>query len=322
MDYFAALQTFVRAAELKSFSRVAQELSIKTSTASRHIADLEADLKIALFNRSTRGLALTEGGTLFYGHAAQLLRDLDHARAATASLNQHPSGLLRVTMPGAFGRRHVMPWIASFLIQYPDIDIDASFTDETINLIETRVDLAIRIGSLKDASLMGRPLATQRRIACASPDYVVAHGAASHPGQLKEHACLLFSRIQGNIWYALPTSVPASSDTGADRNGLIEIKVAGRFAANDSEALLEAALSGAGIALLPTWLAGAALRAGRLVDMTPGWELRFGPESPSIWAVYPAKKTVSSKVRAFVDYLAACLGDPPYWETRPDQNTT
>ncbi|CAD0261091.1 LysR family transcriptional regulator [Pseudomonas umsongensis] len=331
MDYFAALKSFVRAAELKSFTRVALDLSIQTSTASRHISDLETDLRIALFNRTTRGLSLTEGGTVFYEKASQLLLQLDEAREAASSLNRNPAGVLRVTLPGAFGRRHIMPWINEFLAKYPDIEIEAIFTDETLNLIESRIDLGIRIGSLKDSSLIARRLAPQQRIACASRDYIKSHGAPSKPSELNTHSCLAFSRTPDKCWYAerktLKNLHPVGKDvadclveettdsSNAQIEALEQITISGAFAANDSEALLEATLGGLGIALLPSWLIQAQLSAGRLIDVLPDWDMRITAEAPSIWAVYPYKKTVSSKVRTFVDFLIEKIGNPPYWDT-------
>ena len=312
MDYFAAVRTFVRAAELGSFTQVALDLSIKTSTASRHISELEADLRIALFNRSTRGLSLTEGGKVFYARASQVLLELEEAKSAASSLNLSPSGLLRVTLPVSFGRRHVMPYIPEFMARYPDIDVDAVFSDDTVNLIEARIDVGVRIGTLTDSSLMARRLAPQRRVACASADYLRAHGKPATLAALKQHQCLVFSRTLGEYWYGTKTdAAQAGEATEADWQ---KVLIGGRFTANDSDALLEAALGGLGIALLPTWLAYAPLHAGRLENVLPGWDVRFAPEAPSIWAVYPRKKTVSSKVRSFIDFLTEKIGDPPYWE--------
>lgn len=332
MDYFAAVRTFVRAAELGSFTQVALELSIKTSTASRHISELEADLRIALFNRSTRGLSLTEGGKVFYARASQVLLELDEAKAAASSLNLSPSGVLRVTLPVSFGRRHVMPYIAEFMRRYPDIDVEAVFSDDTLNLIEARIDVGIRIGTLTDSSLMARRLAGQRRVACATSDYLEKHGRPDSLAALTQHQCLVFSRTLGEYWYGAKAGGKATRDmhagdvaAGSRRRGQApvladdttawqKVLIGGRFTANDSDALFEATLGGLGIALLPTWLAYAPLQAGRLENVLPEWDIRFAPEAPSIWAVYPRKKTVSSKVRSFIDFIAEKIGDPPYWE--------
>jgi len=307
MDYFSALKTFVRVAELGSLTKVAIELSIKTSTASRHISDLEADLRIALFNRSTRGLSLTEGGRVFYTNALGVLSALDEAREAASSLNRSPSGLLRISLPTAFGRYHVMPHIPEFMRAFPDIDIDATFNDDMINLIEARVDLGIRIATLDDSSLMARRIAPHTRIACASRHYIEKHGRPVTPRALMLHQCLIFSRSLGTSWYA--------SQKGTDEDVQEKITVTGRFTSNDSEATLGAALHGLGIALLPHWIAYKHLNAGDLVNVLPDWNIRYASKEPSIWAVYPRKKTVSSKVRSFIDFLAQKIGDPPYWET-------
>lgn len=304
MDYFAAVRTFVRAAELGSLTRAAQELSIKTSTASRHLNELEADLRIALFNRSTRGLSLTEGGKVFYARVSEVLTQLKDARDATSSLNQSPSGVLRVTLPVSFGRKHVVPHIGEFMDRYRDIDVEAIFTDDILNLIESQIDLGIRIGALQDSSLMARRLAPHREVACAAPAYARACGVPVTPGALKDHACLMFSRTVGNVWYVRPRE-----DTAAEWQ---KATVNGRLTLDDTDALLAVALAGRGIALLPGWLAHEPLSDGRLMNILPDWEIRSSREEASIWAVYPRKKTVSSKVRSFIDFLADKFDEAPY----------
>lgn len=306
MDYFAAVRTFVRAAELGSLTRAAQELAIKTSTASRHLNELEADLRIALFNRSTRGLSLTEGGKVFYGRVSEVLIQLRDAREATSSLNQSPSGILRVTLPASFGRKHVMPYIGEFMDRYRDIDVDAILTDEVLNLIESQIDLGIRIGVLQESSLMARRLAPHRVLACATPAYTKARGMPTTPAALQDHTCLLFSRTVGNSWYVKPRE-----DAAAEWQ---KTTVSGRLMINDTDALLAAALDGRGVALLPIWLAYEPLEDGRLTSILPAWDIRPSRDEASIWAVYPRKKTVSSKVRSFIDFFAEKFGEVPHWD--------
>ena len=308
MDYFTAVHAFVRAAELQSFSKAAREMTVKTSTISRYVSDLEKDLGIALFNRSTRGLVLTEGGRVFRERAILALEALDDARQATSSLNSTPQGLLRVTMPAAFGRRHVAPHLAAFMTRYPDINLDLVLTDETLNMIDAGIDLAIRIGVLSDSSLMARRLAPHRRIVCGSPEYFDRNGMPSVPADLEVHESLRLSLSPGDKWFLNRTGSPKA----ALEQTLVELK--GRLRGNDSEAVLDLTLSGFGIALLPTWLAGTALREGRLIRALPEWEARLGKAEPAIWAVYPPKKIVSSKVRSFVDFYAEVIGEPPYWD--------
>ena len=307
MDYLAAMRAFVRAVELKSFTKVAAESGAKVSTVSRYVSGLEADLGAALFNRSTHGLNLTEAGRTFYEHSSQILIDIDQARAATASHNTTPRGLLRINIPSAFGRRHVMPHMKEFLRSYPDIRLDATLTDATVDLIENGADVAVRIGALVDSTLIAKRLAPQHRLLVASPDYLEARTAPASPADLKEHQCLRFALQPTGSWHYRPQGKP---------NGEAhDVPIDGHLRANDSEALRDAALGGLGIALLPTWLVGPDVRDGRLVSVLPEWEwlLAPGPER-AIWAVYPPKKVVAPKVRSFVEFMAERFGKNPYWD--------
>jgi len=306
MDYFAAVRAFVCAAEMQSFSKTAHEMAVKTSTISRYVSDLEKDLGIALFNRSTRGLVLTEGGRVFREHAIVALQALDDAREVTSSLNRTPQGVLRITMPSAFGRRHIVPHLPAFMTRYADIDLDLVFTDETLNMIEAGIDVAIRIGVLSDSSLMAKRMASHRRIVCGSPEYFERTGMPRVPEDLATHDALRLSLLPDDKW----------SFTRVADGSPVQVLVAlqGRLRADDSEAVLALAVAGCGVALLPTWLASEALREGRLRHALPEWEARTGRAEPAVWAVYPPKKIVSSKVRAFVDFYAEAIGEPPYWD--------
>jgi len=305
MDYLAAMRAFVRAVDLGSFSKAALEEGLKVSTVSRYVGALEADLGVALFNRSTRRLHLTEAGSTFYDHAVGVLADIEEARSATMSLNASARGLLRVNIPGAFGRRHVVPHLADFREAYPEVRLDVTLTDVTVNLIESGADVAVRIGALADSNLVARRLAPQHRLPVASPAYVARRGEPEAPEALAEHECLMFALQPADAWYW------RRRGDGPLRN----VAVRGSFRANDSEALLCAARLGMGIALLPTWLLGEDIREGRLVPLLPGreWAIAPGPER-AIWGIYPPKKTVSPKVRAFLAFFAARFGKPPYWD--------
>jgi DNA-binding transcriptional LysR family regulator len=311
MDYFAAMRAFVRSVDLGSFSKAAAEEGVKVSTVSRYVSALEADLGAALLNRSTRNLHLTEAGTTFYQHALQILAGVEEARLATASLNQRPRGVLRINIPGAFGRRHIMPHLKDFLAAYPDIAVDATLTDATVNLIETGTDIAIRIGTLADSTLVARRLAPHRRALVASPAYLAQHPPLETLADLPNHACLPFALQPTDAWYFLPRTNGAAEP--------LEIKIGGRLRANDSEALLGAALDGLGIALLPTWLIGDDVRTGHLLALLPAWEALIAPGSErAIWGVYPPKKVVAPKVKAFLAFLSHRFGKPPYWDRQAD----
>ncbi|MGD0109330.1 MAG: LysR family transcriptional regulator [Rhodopila sp.] len=307
MDYFAGMRAFVRAVELGSFSRAAAEEGVKVSTVSRYITALEADLGAALFNRSTRRLHLTEVGATFYDHAVRILAEVADARLAATALNMRPQGLLRINIPGAFGRRHVVPHLPDFLAAYPSIQVDATLADETVDLIASGADLAVRIGALADSSLVAKRLAPQRRLLVAAPLYLAGRRPVAVPSDLEDHDCLQFALQPKQAWFFLPHDTPTTEP--------LEVAVRGRLRANDSEALLDAALAGLGIALLPSWLTGEAIKAGQLTPLLPEWEalIALGARR-AIWAVYPPKKVVSPKVRAFLSFIEARFGDPPYWD--------
>ncbi|MEJ0050706.1 MAG: LysR family transcriptional regulator [Methylovirgula sp.] len=305
MDYLAAVRAFVRAVDLGSFSKAAVEQELKVSTVSRYVSGLEADLGVALFNRSTRRLHLTEGGADFYRRAVAILAEVEEARLAMHTLNASPRGVLRVNIPSAFGRRHVVPHLKDFHDLHPQVRLDISLTDTVVNLIETGTDVAIRIGALEDSTLVAKKLAPQRRIPVASPDYLGRQGAPSQPNDLTRHACLILAPQQGEIWYFRP---PAGTE-------FANITVSGDVRANESEALLQLARDGLGIALLPTWIMADELAAGQLVPILDDWHwaIASGPER-AIWGVYPPKRIVAPKVRAFLAFFAARFGRPPYWE--------
>ena len=169
MDYLGALRMFVRAVEVGSFSKAAIATNTKTSTVSRAIASLEEDLGVSLFHRTTRRAHLTEPGATFDEHARGVLRGLEEARDAASAMEGRPQGLIRLHIPSAFGRLHIMPFVPDFLAAYPDLRLDVSLTDVRVDLVAVGADLAIRIGPLIDSVMLARKLAPHRRIVCASP---------------------------------------------------------------------------------------------------------------------------------------------------------
>ncbi|KWF30745.1 LysR family transcriptional regulator [Burkholderia pseudomultivorans] len=308
MDYFAALRAFLYAADLGSFNKAADQLKVKTSTVSRHIAELERDLGIALFNRSTRGLSLTEGGRVFREQGSAAIRMLDEACAATSSLNASPQGLLRVTMPTAFGRRHVVAHLPEFMKRYPHIDVDVVITDEILNFVATGIDVAIRVGVLPDSQLMARRLASHTCVVCASPEHVRRYGMPSSPAGLRTHPAIRFALSGDDAWLL------ARRSGTSEQEDAVEVKLHGRLRANNMEAILDLAIAGCGVALLPLWAIGEPLHAGLLVRLLPEWEGQTTNTRPAVWGVYPRKKTVSSKVRAFLDFYADLFTPDRYWE--------
>jgi DNA-binding transcriptional LysR family regulator len=200
-----------------------------------------------------------------------------------------------------------MRHLPRFLAQYPEISVDAVITDDVVNLIDSGIDLAIRIGSLPDSQLMARKLARHRRIVCASPGYVARHGAPAAPADLGSHEALRFSLVGDDKWLLVSPGA-----LGA-QNSPCPVRLRGAIRANDTESILALAIAGSGVALLPNWSANEALKAGDLVHLLPEWEAQAGRDPAAVWAVYPPKKKVSSKVRAFVDFYAALFEQPDYW---------
>ncbi|WP_223508298.1 MULTISPECIES: LysR family transcriptional regulator [unclassified Pseudomonas] len=301
MDYFAALTAFVEAADKNNFSRAADRLGIKASTVSRYIKELEQDLGIALFNRSTRTLHLTEGGETFLLHARKVLNELEEAKAATSALNQEPRGVLKLNVPPAFCRHHVLPFLRDFFIAHPQIKVEITLEESQVNLIKSGVDLAIRIGVLADSTLKARKLAEEQLVICVSPVFAAQNKEPDSPMGLMEGAAILHSHHSDEVVLI----------RSAER---VEISLNGNMRTNDLDAQLIAAEQGLGVALLPDWLVAQSLREGRLVRWLPQWEPQFSQVPSSLWFVYPPKRIVSSKVRCFIDFMIRHIGEPPYWQ--------
>ena len=301
MDYFAALTAFVEAAEGNNFSRAANRLGIKASTVSRYVKDLEQDLGIALFNRSTRTLHLTEGGQTFLMHARRVLDELEQAKAATSALNEHPRGLLKLNLPPAFARHHVLPTLNTFLARYPQIKLELVLDDTHVNLIHAGADLAIRIGTLADSTLKARKICDETWRLVVSQAFCLEHPAPSNPAELAALPAILGRDVAADIAFA----------NGHEVSPLVHkdcIRI------NDLDAQLIAAQQGLGFALLPDWLAATRIETGDLMVWLPEWNIHIAGRQSAVWFVYPPKRIVSSKVRCFIDFIVEQLGETPYWK--------
>jgi len=301
LDYLAALTAFVEAANGNNFSRAAERLGIKASTVSRYIKDLEQDLGIALFNRSTRTLHLTEGGQTFLHHARRVLTELDNAKAATSALNQHPRGVLKLNVPPAFARHHLLPVLGSFLERFPEIKVDLTLEETQVNLINAGVDLAIRIGVLPDSTLKARRIAEEQMVLCVSPSFSESHGPPVNPDHIAAYPLICATASSFDVTFMR-----------ADER--VEVMLTTQLRINDLDAQLIAAKNGLGMALLPGWLAAASLKEGQLIQWMPEWSCQLAQTPASLWFIYPPKRIVSSKVRCFIDFIVERIGDPPYWQ--------
>ena len=302
-----ALNTFLAVVTQGSFSKVAKSQDLAVSSVARKIDWLEREIGAPLFSRSTRVLRLTDAGELFMPRARSILAELAEARDSIASADAAPRGVLTVTAPAAFGRRHVAPAIAAFLKHYPLLEVDLHLSDAVIDIAAERVDVAIRIGVLPDSDLLATRLAPQRRIACASPDYLERHGTPAHPEDLLRHNCLTLRGAPHRVgWWCF---------RGVNQGKPLTIH--GSLRSDDSDALLHAAIAGLGIAHLATWLIAEEVAAGRLATLFTDQPVGEPLTGSAIHAVRTPGRA-ASKARLLIDFLRdyfdVASGAQPYWE--------
>jgi DNA-binding transcriptional LysR family regulator len=302
MSVFDDMTVFVRAVEVGSFSGAAQQLGIAKSIVSRRILSLESRLGTSMFHRSTRRLSLTETGLAYYERARRILADVAEAEDVASHLHGELKGKLKVAAPMSFGYRHLSAVVTEFLRTHPQVDIELDLNDRRVDLISEGFDIAVRIGSLPDSSIISRTLAPCRHVVCASPAYLAVHGKLQTPGALASegHICLAYNnRPRAEQWRFL------IDDVWTD----VPVK-ARHIHSNNGDILCEAAIAGLGIIVLPTFIVSDAIATGALEVLLGGYEIA----SPSILAVWPPSRHVSGKVRAFVDLLAKRFAKRPYWD--------
>lgn len=306
MDTLHSMRLFSEVVDAGSFSAAGRKFGLAASSVSRQVGSLEDALGARLLNRSTRKLSLTEAGRLYHERVKQIVADVEDANRSVSHLEAVPRGLLRVNGPTVFGRLHIAPLLPEFLQLYPDIDIDLTLTDHFVDVIEEGSDVVVRVGGLADSSMFARRLAPNRRVLCATPEYLDAHGRPEKPTDLMDHACVVYRlHSTAGTWHV------CCGESGAKE----QVQVSGRLAANNSEALHAAVLGHVGIALLPIWLVGQDLQSGRLERVLPTLEADLTKDETAIHAIYPHKRLLSAKVRAFVDFLVEKYQPTPYWET-------
>jgi DNA-binding transcriptional LysR family regulator len=300
MDRIGDIALFLRVLDLGSISGAARSLDLSVAVASQRLKRLERDLGVRLLHRTTRQLHATPEGLLLADQGRALVEDLEALAGGLRQAGTGIAGTLRVTMSSTFGRLYISPLLPEFLSLHPGVRVSVDLNDLKVDLISSGMDLAIRIGVLDDSSLVARKLATNRRVLCASPDYLRRHGAPKTPADLERHECLLLVGSQGrnDMWRL------------QDGDHEVTVRVNGRLESNQGELLRDAAVAGLGIAMHSTWHVNGDLRAGRLQVVLPEYSLT----DTGIHAVMPQRRLVPPRVRAFVDFLADRLGDVPPWE--------
>lgn len=299
-DIVALMRTFVRVVEAGSFTTVAVERNTSQPTISRQIATLEEQLGCLLFQRTTRSLALTDDGRVFYGHSRRTLEAADEAQASVGRRRGAPSGELRLSAAVVMSRRHIVPRLPKFLERYSAVTVDLAMSDAFSDLVEEGVDLAVRVGELTEPGLIARRIGTTRRAVVATPGYLARRGVPRSPAELKGHDCVVYSKLAaGAVW------------TFLGEVGPVAVPVAGRCSINNTEGVRAAILAGLGLGYVPVWhFDQDDFATGRLVALD-GFE---APGQP-IHAVYPSRRFLPSKVRAMIDYLVEEFAADPMLRT-------
>lgn len=287
------LAAFVAVADTGSFTEAAKKLERDASLISRRVSQLEQQLGVRLLARTTRRVALTEVGATYHRRIQGILDELANASREASDVAASPQGLLRVSLPVTFGRQWIAPLLPHFLSRHPNIRIDARFSDRFVDVVTEGFDVAVRVGRMNDSSLTARQIASYRKLLVAAPGYLKVHGTPKKPSDLENHACIGFSGYAS--WPDWPLSKGNKEVTVRPRCQLV---------ADNFEAVMTAVIAGAGITFTADWLAGPAMREGKLVEVLPGWG---GKGEGGVYAVLPPGRLIPAKTRLFVDEIAAAI---------------
>lgn len=296
MDRLTAMRVFVAVASNGSFSATADQLDMSRAMVTRYVGTLEQWLGARLLQRTTRSVTLTDAGETCLRRSQQMLALVDDVEQETSRHDTALRGQLRVTCSISFAYAQLAAVLSDFLKLHPQLKIDLNASEGALNLVEARIDLAIRISAEPDPALIGRVLAPCASVLVASPDYLAERGTPSVPADLETHQCLSFANFGKSTW---------SLRRGEES---CEVRVRSQLSANEATALLQAALAGGGVAMQPTYLANPHLASGRLLAVLPEWQ----PPDMSIYALYPSRRHLSPAVRALLDFLVQRFSSLPW----------
>lgn len=290
---FLALQSFVAVVESGSFSKAAEQLGASTAAISRRVSGLEQQLGLQLLRRTTRRIDLTEAGQQFYGDVVNVFLLLGEAEERVRAGTERVSGLMRVAAPMSFGIQKLAPVLPPFMQRHPDLKVQLLLEDRYTDLVAEGIDVAVRIGTLADSTLVARRLGSVDRIFCAAPAYLDARGVPDKPADLADHDCLQYAqRGPREDWSA----ILGAPDT---------LEIRGNLTANNGEVLKECAIQGMGVALLPAFVVEDALADGRLRQLLPD----YSPAPFGLYAVRQSSRLIPARVRLFIEYLSEAFGD-------------
>ncbi len=299
MDKLDAMQAFTKVVASGSYAEAARQLGLTRSAVSKGVIELEQILGARLLDRTTRKVGPTEAGLAYYERCLAILADIEETELQVSQLHDEPRGTLKLNAPMSFGILHVGRAIADFMAAYPNIKVELFLNDRFVDPIEEGFDLTIRIAELDDSSLIARKLAPGRRVLAASPEYISAYGEPETPDDLANHSCLNYGHTTVLQRWQL---IHNGKDLTAPINS--------RLCSNNGDVLRVAALAGQGITLLPTFLVGNDIQAGRLHVVLPD----YPPTELGIYALYAPNKYLAAKVRVLIDFLVDRFGPEPPWD--------
>lgn len=300
MDRLELLKALLAVAEEGSFTRAAHKLNSSNQLVSKYVSELESQLSVRLFNRTTRRVHLTEAGQQALLHARRILESYADMENHFSQYQGAVSGRLNISAPVSFSTLHLAPLLQSFKQHYPDVCVNLELSDRKVDVVEEGFDVVLRIGHLKDSSLVAKKIAPVRLVLCASPSYLRANGVPNQPEDLNAEHFLRYSYMEFE---------PANSRLIQVLKSYAHSKPSA-MVANNGEVLKSAAVVGDGYVLQPTFIVGEALREGQLITILDDFEV----EPLGLYAVYPHRKLVAPKLRVFIDFLSGYFGDPPYWD--------
>jgi DNA-binding transcriptional LysR family regulator len=292
MDLFA-LRTFVEVVRRGSFATVARDRNTAPSSVSRTIAAMEGELGFRLFQRTTRRLAPTEAGAVYFRRIEPLIGELEQAEQLAHDAAAEPRGTLRVTAPVSFAQANLVPLLPEFTRRYPEVSFDLVLNETFMDLVDDRIDVALRLGRLAASGLVAHRLSDMRYVVCASPDYLRRNGRPAKPQDLEHHHCLRYPIPgYGAVWRFRNA-----------RGRISEVPVRGRVIASSGGALRQCAVAGMGLVMLPRWNLAAELRDGSLVQLFPEHAATASEFDVAAWLLYPSRAYLPLKVRVFVDFI-------------------
>ncbi|PTW63549.1 LysR family transcriptional regulator [Breoghania corrubedonensis] len=291
MDQLTRMRCFIQVVDAGGFSAAARAMGRSKALVSKYVGELEDELGVRLLNRTTRQISTTEAGQAYYREASDILQRIDDLQEAMQDAHQRARGLLRISASRAFGDHDLSRAVMGFLSQNPDISVDLKLEDRFVDLVEEGFDVAIRLTELSDSSLIARKLAPFRQVTVAAPEFIAIHSRPEEPGDLADIPCVVDTN------YRFRSNLVFRDGEGGRRS----VAIKGRVEVNSAEAARQAALAGLGFARTPLFMVRDDIAAGRLERVLEEYE----SDDAAIWVVYPHRKHLSGKVRAFVDFLVS-----------------